>query len=710
MNVSTRLVRNHQEWIPHGYQSRSVSHLIEHGAAALFLDPGLGKTAIVLEAFRQLKEAGMVNRMLVVAPLRVCQLVWEQEGRKWTQFRDLTFTLLHGPKKSERLREQTDIHLMNPEGVAWFYKEFYGRTDLPYDIVTIDELSKFKNSRAARSKQLRGKLSRVKHRWGLTGSPAANGYMDLFGQMLILDDGAALGRFITYFRDQFFERGYDGFSYKLKADGAARIEERIAPYVLRMSADDYLDLPPLIDNIIPIELSKEARKQYDEMKKEMIISLPEGVVTAANSAAVYTKLAQLANGAVYVNDSTYAEVHTAKLDALEDLVEELAGQQLLVGYEFQHDLARLQERFPNAPTLTGLSHARIVELEAAWNAGEIPLMFAHPASAGHGLNLQGSGAAHICWFSRPWDLDQYDQFIRRLLRQGTTAKRVVNHALVVKNSIDEIKGEALEEKDLTQQRLLSALNAEVIRDEPHTGGDMTLKKLGFQGQATAPGAAADASEKPTPRGWGAPAGAATEAAPAEQAGKTPRGWGAPAGAAPADEQREQINSKLRAPEPEEAEGEDTPPASQRAAEAFGGLLHPLSDNGGTEPAPAGEQREDLTEAGVAASGAPTPRGWGATDARDNTGGSTGVGAGADVLGDAGKAPEKTPAKGRRKAADPAATVPNATPPAQSGSAEALSASNSTPQHSVHISISGLPQHVIALALRAIAEGLQEGPA
>lgn len=721
--VATRLIRNHTEWQPHGYQQRSVAHLIERCAAALFLDPGLGKTAIVLEAFRQLKQMGMVNRMLVVAPLRVCQLVWEQEGRKWTQFRDLTFSLLHGPKKGERLREQTDIHLINPEGIQWLTQEYWGRADLPYDIVTIDELSKFKNARAQRSKRLRAKLSNVKYRWGLTGSPAANGYMDLFGQMLILDDGVALGRFITYYRDQFFVRGYDGFSYNLKPDGAARIEQKIAPYVLRMSADDYLTLPPLTNNIISIELSPAVRKHYNELKKEMIVSLPEGVITAANSAAVYTKLAQLANGAVYANENEYIEVHTAKLDALEDLIEELAGQPLLVGYEFQHDLARLQERFPGAPTLTGLSHKRIVELEAAWNAGEIPVMFAHPASAGHGLNLQGSGASHVCWFSRPWDLDLYDQFIRRLLRQGTTSQHIMNHALVVKDSIDEIKGEALRDKDVTQKRLLTALNAEIIRDDPGvvrigvgdvvdfgqgrqvitadvsaptTEDSMALKKLGFQGQQGGTATAPAGNGTVTPKGWGAPsAAAAAEGHPAqqeqEQPTKTPKGWGAPAAAAePADEQRQQINEKLRAPEPEGDE-EEQPPASARALEAFGqGVVTQLTGQG--QPA---ESAGD-TQA------TPTPKGWGAA--------APAPAQAEPAAEEPAKTPKKSAARSRRSATEPAAPVQTRPEPVVAAEAAenvgTVESANRALPGCVRIELNGLPESAIAAALLAIAENLQ----
>jgi len=299
--LSTRRVKpQHETWVPHGYQARGVAHLLERHNAALFLDPGLGKTAITLGAFLTLKQSGQADKMLVVAPLRVCQLVWEQEGKKWTQFRDLTFALLHGPKKEEALRSEADIYLINPEGIAWLDKMLWGSTEFPWDVVCIDELTKFKNAQAARSKKLRKRIQGARWRWGLTGSPVPNGYMDLFGQMLVLDDGAALGRFITYFRDQYFTKGWDGFSYTLQIGAAERIEQRIAPYVLRMAASDYLDLPELTEHVIYVEMPPTAREQYEELKKEMLLSLPEGVVTAANSAAVYSKLKQLANGAIYL--------------------------------------------------------------------------------------------------------------------------------------------------------------------------------------------------------------------------------------------------------------------------------------------------------------------------------------------------------------------------------------------------------------------------
>ena len=578
--------------MPLPYMSRAVEHLLTRGSAALFLDPGLGKTAITLEAFRQLKEQGRAKKMLVVAPLRVCQLVWRQEGRKWTQFRDLTFSLIHGPKKEKALAANVDIHLINPEGVAWLTQQFYGRSDLPWDTVVLDEITKFKNHRAKRSKKLRGKLKEVKRRWGLTGSPAPNGYMDLFGQMLMLDDGAALGRYVTYFRDQYFTKGWDGFSYDIRPGAAERIEAKIAPYVLRMSAEDYLDLPPLVDHKITVQLSPVARKKYEELKQEMILSLPEGVITAANAAASYSKLKQMTNGAVYLSNETekkWVEVHDTKLEALEELIEELSGTPLLVAYEFQHDLKRIQARLgEDTPTLSGLSGKRIAEVEAQWNRGELPVLLVHPASAGHGLNLQGAGASHICWFSKTWDLEMYDQTIRRIYRQGSTSDRVVNHSICVEDTIDEIVESALADKDITQSRLLDALNAEVLRDYPAPSpvrvqpkeDKMALKKLGFKTHATDHGEDAPV----VPKGWGTPVAKTSapveEPAPESEAPARPKGWGPPAGAE-VDEQRSEVRAKLQAPAP--AEEEEVPP-SVKALQAFPpGVVQMLTGEDAPQP-------------------------------------------------------------------------------------------------------------------------------
>ncbi len=301
--TSTRRVEpSWKPWIPLPYMERAVDWLVNRHSAGLPLRPGGRKTSITLAAFQRLREQGRANTMLIIAPLRVCRQTWRQEAAKWEQFRGLKFSLLHGDKKDERLKDDADIWLINPEGCEWLAHKYLGRP-LPFDVVCIDELTKFKNSQSQRSKALRPRLSKVSYRWGLTGSLAPNGYMDLFGQMLMLDDGAALGRYITHYRDQFFQVGFDGFSYDLMPGAAKRIVDRISPYWFKMDESDYAQLPPLVNVPHEIELSPAARKTYERMKKQMIAELPEGVITAANSAACYSKLSQMANGACYIEDA-----------------------------------------------------------------------------------------------------------------------------------------------------------------------------------------------------------------------------------------------------------------------------------------------------------------------------------------------------------------------------------------------------------------------
>ncbi len=522
-----RALPSHKPWIPLPYMERGVHHLMTHASGGLALDPGLRKTSITLAAFKLLRAKGVVRTMLVIAPLRVCRKVWRQEGAKWSDFRDLKFSLIHGSKKDAALKAEADVYLINPEGIPWLCKKFMGRS-LPFDVVTIDELTKFKNAQSERSKALRPRLARVAWRWGLTGSLAPNGFMDLFGQMLMLDDGAALGRYITHYRDQYFQLDFDGFTYNLMPGAERRIVTKIAPYWLQMSADDYLTLPPLVADPVMIEMDHASRKTYDKMKRDMIAELPEGVVTAANAAACYSKLAQMANGAVYVGDSRQvSHVHDAKLDALEDIVEELAGQPLLVAYEFNHDLDRLRERFGRVDPKTGqkvipyLGKGTTERQESAWmdawNRNEIPVFPCHPASAGHGLNLQEGSAGHVAWFGVTWDLELYDQFIRRIRRSGNEAQRIVNHLLLVSGTIDELKLAALTDKDMTQGRLLKALNTEISRDaEARAGREQPVQddrrlpmvaRLGRQADAPqpahAPAQQQQAQERVAPKGWGA---------------------------------------------------------------------------------------------------------------------------------------------------------------------------------------------------------------
>ncbi len=642
--TSVRRARSsHEPWHPHAYQTRAVDFLCQQNSAALFLDPGLGKTAITLAAFTRLKAtAASAQRMLVVAPLRVVQTVWQQEAQKWTQFRHLKFATLHGPKKQARLKDDADIWLINPEGCQWLSDQYFGRS-LPWDTVVIDELTKFKNPKAVRHKALRPRLKNVRRRWGLTGTPIPNGYLDLFGQFLLLDDGAALGKYVTHYRDSYFQPDYSGFDYTLQPGGAARIEQRIAPYVLRMSAEDYLDLPPLVDDLRYVDLEPEARKTYARMKKDMLAELPEGTVTGANAAAVYSKLKQMSNGTVYLEEKPNANVptipagvgsagddgaqrdalrsdeswdirggrpaasapasgrrtahlHDAKLDAIEELVEELCGAPLLLAYEFNHDLARLQKKFPNAPYIgSGVNGTETQAIVDAWNAGELPLLFAHPASAGHGLNLQGSGASHIAWFGPIWDLELYEQFIQRVHRQGTTSQRIVNHIFVARDTIDDLVMASLRDKSVTQEKLLANLTTEMCRDGASQPTEQPMntqvRKLSRQGDA---GAAPAEERSIRPRTWGAPANVPAniatnqQAQPAKhpanqpataQAAPRSNGWGRPAAPAPeatqaaidGAAQRQAIERKItQAPQQRDIEEAiaEAPPAAVRAREMF----------------------------------------------------------------------------------------------------------------------------------------------
>lgn len=561
---------------------RGVEHLISHRAAGLPLKPGGRKTSITLCAFETLRQEGTVRSMLVIAPLRVCRQVWRQEAAKWSQFRHLKFALLHGPKKDELLRQgDADIYLINPEGVAWLAKQYFGRP-LPFDIVTVDELTKFKNHQSERSKALRPRTDRTPWIWGLTGSLAPNGYMDVFGQQLILDHGAALGRYITHFRDQHFQIGYDGFTYDLMPGADKRITARLAPYWMAVDERDYAQLPAQVDNPIMLDLDKASQATYDKMKRDMLAELPEGIVTAANKAACYSKLSQMANGAVYVGDHKAAVslLHDIKLDAIEELVEELSGEPLLIAYEFNHDLDRLRERFGTLDPATerkvlpylgkGTTAAQEDKWIAQWNRGELPLLAAHPASAGHGLNMQEANARNVAWFGITWDFELYDQFIRRIRRSGNESAQVFNHLLIVRGTIDELKLAALGDKDMTQERLLAALNKAISRETADAQGagfialddrrlPMVARLSTQPGPAAANNPAPAAAESVKPRGWGAPppAGGAHNG--------TSNGAGAP-------EQRERIQQTI-APPTQHAAGSP----QEQARDAFTGAVHDAQD-------------------------------------------------------------------------------------------------------------------------------------
>lgn len=463
-------------WNPWPYQKRAMKWVLEHPQAALFLDPGLGKSSITLGAFKVLKAQQLTKGMLVVAPLRVALSVWPQEVKGWADFADLSVGVLHGPNKLKVSHEKHDLFLINYEGLAWLIKDgglSRMLRDGLIDMLVFDELSRMKNPAAKRFKDLRPYLPKFRRRLGLTGSPAANGLMDLFGQSFVLDCGARLGNYITHFRANYFvpKGPYD---WRPKPGSSDAINAKLADLALRMEATDYLDLPPKVDNIIRVDLPASSAAVYRQLEDELVAELNGSTVTAATAAALSGKCRQLANGALYEDPADpitgivktgprgWHHVHDAKLDALSDLVEELQGTPLLVGYEFKHDLARLLERFPDTPFIGGgVTPKRAAEIEAAWNRGEIPLLFGHPASMGHGLNLQKGGASNVAWFSLPWDFELKDQFERRILRQGTAAKMVVVHMLIARDTVDEAVMHALRGKEKTQKALLDALKSTV---------------------------------------------------------------------------------------------------------------------------------------------------------------------------------------------------------------------------------------------------------
>jgi SNF2 family DNA or RNA helicase len=339
------------------------------------------------------------------------------------------------------------------------------------DTLVIDELTKFKHTKGVRFKVIKQVLETFSRRWGLTGTPVPNGLLDLFGQMYMLDLGNALGRFVTHYRSQYFINP-DGLGWKwvLQAGAAEKIYARVKNLAIRAAAEDYLDLPKQIDVPHRIELPPKVRKLYDDLEEDLLVKYGSKEVTAANAAAIHIKLRQIANGAVYVDDDmesrmkgkkrTVLELHEEKLDAIEELVEELQGQPLLLAYEFNHDLDRLRGRFADVPYIgSGVSMAVAERIEAEWNAGDIPLLLGHPASMGHGLNLQGNNAQHVGWYSMFWDFELYEQFIKRVLRQGNKAKRVFNHHFMAIDTTDEDISYAQRHKSKNQLAFLEAMKA-----------------------------------------------------------------------------------------------------------------------------------------------------------------------------------------------------------------------------------------------------------
>jgi SNF2 family DNA or RNA helicase len=445
---------------------------LENACVALWVDPGLGKTAIILAIFKILKRQKMVKRMLVVSPLRPAHLVWPAELKKWTDFEALKMTVLHGDDKNKLLNEDAEIFVINFEGLDWLMAEDRFKK-LKIDMLVVDESSRVKNTQSKRFKLLKKVLHTFKRRYTLTGSPAPNGYMDVFGQIYVTDMGRSLGQYITKFRSEYFDPcGYMGYDWKIKPDGEKRIQERVRPIVLSLQAEDYIDMPTEVPNDVFIDLPPAAMKMYKEMEGQLITSISSRESVSAKSyAAALIKCQQIANGGLYRDAQedenallrvkekrTWIDIHNMKCEAVEEIVNELAGKPALIAYNFEHDLARLQKTFgKDVPCIGGgTSTKRAIELERMWNQGQLPVLLGHPASMGHGLNLQKSGNT-IIWHSLTHDFELYDQFNRRIRRQGSKHATVVIHRIIARNTVDQFMAANLSRKETNQRGLVAAL-------------------------------------------------------------------------------------------------------------------------------------------------------------------------------------------------------------------------------------------------------------
>ena len=446
------------KYSPHDYQRYAAEFIIAHPISALLLDMGLGKTSITLTAINDLLfDSFEVHKVLVVAPLRVARDIWSAEIEKWEHLKNLRYSVVVGTaqERISALCAPADIYIINRENIQWLVEE----SGLPFDfdMAVIDELSSFKNHQSKRFRAFLKSRPKLKRIVGLTGTPAGNGLMDLFAEFKLLDMGERLGRLIGQYRNAYFQpdkrNGMVIYSYKPLPNAEQQIYDKISDITISMKAADHLKMPELISAEYTVQLSEKEREKYDHLKKEFVLSTEDNEVTAANAASLTKKLSQMANGAVYSDDESIIEIHDRKLDALEDIIESMNGKPLLIAYWFKHDLERIRKQFD-------VREIKSSEDIADWNSGKIPVALIHPASAGHGLNLQ-SGGSTLVWFGLTWSLELYQQTNARLWRQGQTADTVVIQHIISKGTIDEQIMKALKAKDTTQAALIAAVKADL---------------------------------------------------------------------------------------------------------------------------------------------------------------------------------------------------------------------------------------------------------
>lgn len=447
---------------PHKYQDYAIQRILDTPAAGLFLEMGLGKTVITLTAIDEL----LYNlfdavKVLVIAPLRVAEDTWSRESHKWDHLQHLKISKVLGSRKQreQALAAKADVYIINRENVEWLVS-YYGN-DWLFDTVVIDELSSFKSPSAKRFKALRRIRPLIKRIIGLTGTPAPNGLMDLWSQLYLLDQGERLGKTITGYRERYFtpgaRNGYVVYDWKQKKEAEEAVFEKISDICVSMKSEDWIDMPEKIDRVVPVVLSPETKAKYKQLERDLLLPMKDADIVANTAAVLSNKLLQLANGAAYDENKGVQEIHNAKLDALEDILEAANGHPVLLFYSYKHDLERIQKRFPQCRTLRkGSDGSKDI---ADWNAGKIDLLAVHPASAGHGLNLQDGGSI-IVWFGLTWSLELYQQANARLYRQGQKRSVIVHH-LVAEGTIDEDVMMAIENKAAGQDALMSAVKARI---------------------------------------------------------------------------------------------------------------------------------------------------------------------------------------------------------------------------------------------------------
>ena len=460
---------------PMQHQQIAIDFCLKHPRAGLLMGMGLGKTSVSLSVFVEYKDNRFTaRRALVIAPKNVAQNVWAQECLKWDHTKDLRCSIILGTEKQRKaaLAADADLYIINRENVVWLMEELRGSLER-FDMVILDELSSFKSTSAKRWKALKKPIQSVRYVLGLTGTPAPNGYLDLWPQMFLLDGGECLGKRIGDYRARYFtmgaHKGHIVYEWRLRIGAQDAINRKLRGLCISMSSEDWLKLPPVIYNTVYVSMDKTGKKSYDKFQKDKVIPLLEtrsgirqldpnsekdlekmtSAIQADTAAVVTGKLLQMANGAVYDDNGTVVPIHDAKLDALEEIVEANDGNNLLVFYSYQHDLDRITARFPKSRVFSGPGDVD------DWNAGKIPMLLCHPASCGHGLNLQQGGHI-IVWFGLTWSLELYQQANARLPRPGQKESVIVMH-LICRDTVEEKVLAALQEKDTSQGALLNAL-------------------------------------------------------------------------------------------------------------------------------------------------------------------------------------------------------------------------------------------------------------